>query len=174
MVVALLGLSELEYLHMNSVELSRATDWAKVINTLPSLKELNLSDCSLEPIAPVHEVNTTSSLTSINLSDNNIQSFAILTWILQLKHLVFLDLSGNSFEGPIQLFCNATKLQHVDLSDNYLNSTIPDCMYLSKHLEFLDLSWNFLNGTISSSVANLTSLKQFRLDENHISGKIPK
>lgn len=141
---------------MNSVNLSRATNWAQVINTLPSLMQLNFSGCSLESFPRLDDFNSTTSLTFIDLSQNNIQSSAVLRWILQLRRLVFLDLSGNLFEGPIQLSCNATKLQHIDLSSNDFNSSIPDCLYLSKELEFVDLSDSRLNGTISNSVANLT------------------
>ncbi|KAH6758092.1 hypothetical protein C2S52_023014 [Perilla frutescens var. hirtella] len=167
------GLLKLEHLGMNDVNLSKATNWAQVINTFPSLIELHLSGCSLESIAPLHDANTTT-LAFIDLSLNFFQSSASLRWLLQLSSLAFLDLSFNSVEGSIPPFCNSTKLQHIDLSSNNFNSSIPDWLYLSKDLEVVDMWYNSLSGTISNSIANLTSLHFLNLAENRISGRIPK
>lgn len=107
----MLGLPELEYLNMNGVDLSKAVNWPKVINSHPSLLQLHLKRCNLASMAATNDVNTTS-LTFLDLSSNYFQSSAVLTWTFQFRSLLFLDLSDNSFEGPIPTTTNATKLQH--------------------------------------------------------------
>ncbi|KAL8459256.1 hypothetical protein ACS0TY_036657 [Phlomoides rotata] len=172
----LTGLSRLEYLNMDFVNLSAAYNWAQVITSLPSLVELHFQACSLEYIAPLDYVNSTT-LKHLYIADNNFRyksSISIPRWIFQLHNLLYLDLSNNSFVGSISTISNATKLRHIDLSDNHFYSSIPHWFYLCKHLEFVDLSLNSLSGTISNSVANLTSLNTLRVTSNQLSGKIPK
>ncbi|KAL7084558.1 hypothetical protein ACP275_14G230500 [Erythranthe tilingii] len=140
-------LSQLEHLNMNYVNLSKASNWLQVINTLPSLVELRFGDCGL-------------NFNNAPLNNNISTSLAIL------------DLSGNYFEDPIPTISNSTKLQHIDLSFNNFNS-IPDWLYSLKDLEFLDMSVNYLKGPLSNDIANLTALNTPRLFQNQLSGKIP-
>ena len=64
------------YLNMGAVNLSRIADSAHVVNTIPSLKVLSLSDCSL--------TSANQSLLLLNLTD-----------------LVELSLSANHFDHPV-------------------------------------------------------------------------
>ncbi|KAL8466940.1 hypothetical protein ACS0TY_035863 [Phlomoides rotata] len=164
----------IDSLNMNFVNLSKANNWAQVINYLPSLKELHINYCSLEFMAPLDDVNITTSLNHLDLSVNHFTSITMPPWIFQLRNLLFLDLSSNSFDGPIPTISNATKLQHIDLSCNNLISSIPDWLYLCKDLDFLSLGVNLLSGTISNSIANLTSLNTLLAPDNQLSGIIPK
>ncbi|KAK6144094.1 hypothetical protein DH2020_020914 [Rehmannia glutinosa] len=168
------GLSKLEHLNMNSVNLSKAANWAQVINKLPSLIELHFSYCSLNDNNDNIANNITNSLAILDLSNNHIQSFAIPRRIFQLTNLIFLDLSLNSFEGPIPTTSNTTKIRHFDLFSNSFNSTIPDWLYTCKDLEFVSLRLNHLQGTISNAIANLTSLKTLDLSRNELSGNVPR
>ncbi|KAL7126910.1 hypothetical protein ABFS83_14G218400 [Erythranthe nasuta] len=169
------GLSQLEELNMNYVNLSKQDNWLQVINTLPSLVELRFGYCSLGFVAPLENINNnlSTSLAILDLSYNKFRSFAIPSWIFRLADLTFLDLSGNSFEGPIPNISNTTKLQHIDLSDNKLNSAIPDWLYTCKDLEFAYFSSSSLHGTISKRIANLTSLNTLSFSWNELSGEIP-
>ncbi|KAH6816890.1 hypothetical protein C2S51_000493 [Perilla frutescens var. frutescens] len=176
------GLFKLEYLNMEGTNLSRATDWEKVINSLPSLLELHLSFCSLDFSHHPNTVNLSTSLTFLDLSHqtNGVyytigQSIPVPLWCFQLRNLLFLDLSYDNFGGPIPTTSNATKIQHIDLTMNkFYNSSIPDWLYACTNLEFLSLSGSFLQGKISSAIANLTSLKTLNLGYNQLSGKIPR
>ncbi|KAL8466936.1 hypothetical protein ACS0TY_035859 [Phlomoides rotata] len=168
-----LGLSQLEYLNMDFVNLSRANNWAQVINSLPSLVELHFQSCSLDLIAPLapDDVNVTTSLNHLYLSDNSLSSITT-RWIFQITNLFSLDLSVNSLYGPIPTISNATKLHHINLSENHFNSSIPNWFYLCKDLEYVDLSWNLLSGTISNSIANMTSLNTPLASYNQLSGHL--
>ncbi|KAK6144070.1 hypothetical protein DH2020_020890 [Rehmannia glutinosa] len=171
------GLTKLDHLNMNSVNLNKATNWAQVINKLPSLVELHFSFCSLNNFrTPQNNLNNNiTSLAILDLSGNFFQSFGVLRWIFQLSNLIFLDLNFNFFEGPIPSITNTScKLQHIDLSNNLFNSTIPEWLYFCKGLEFVSLGLNHLQGTISKSIANMTSLKTLDLSRNELSGKIPR
>ncbi|GER46325.1 receptor-like protein [Striga asiatica] len=172
------GLSQLQHLNMNGVNLSRATNWAQqVINKLPSLVELQMSACSLRFIA-VNDVNniSRSNLAIIDLSWNNydfLSNFAnIPQWIFQLSNLINLDMSSNSFHGSIPTMSNTTKLQHIDLSYNNLNSSIPQWIYSCKPLQFFDVSRNELSGNISREIANLCNIQTLSLSHNKLGGEI--
>ncbi|KAL8466942.1 hypothetical protein ACS0TY_035865 [Phlomoides rotata] len=161
------GLSQLEYLNMNFVHLSKVNNWAQVIFSLPSLVELQFQFCSLDFfMAHLDFVNITS-LKHLYLSGARFyeQPSTIMPWIFQLSNLLSLDLSSNNLIGPIPTSSNATKLHRIDISSNYcINSSIPDWLYLCKDLEFVDLSSNLLTGGISNSIANLTALNSLLLN----------
>ncbi|KAL7084541.1 hypothetical protein ACP275_14G229500 [Erythranthe tilingii] len=172
------GLSQLERLHMNSVNLSKADNWLQVINTLPSLLELNFGYCNLDFASPSDDVNNNvTSLAILDFSGNNFikHNLTIEKWIFQLSSLVFLDLSGNYFDGRFPTVSNATKLRHIDLSNNHFNSTIPDRLYSLKDLEFVSIRESYLQGRpLSNGIANLTSLNTLDLYSNQLSGEIPR
>ncbi|CAA0824284.1 disease resistance family protein / LRR family protein [Striga hermonthica] len=173
------GLSKLEYLNMNHVNLSRAANWPQqVITKLPSLFELHLSGCNLNHMAPLNDVNNISHshIAILDISSNYLddESYGIIIprWIFQLRDLIYLDMSFNSLEGPIPTMSNTTKLQHLDLSSNDLNSSIPQWLYSCKHLQYLDLSQNQLSGKIPRKIANLCNIQVLSLSYNELEGEI--
>ena len=119
------GLPLLQHLDMSGVDLSKASDWLQLTNTLPSLFDLRLSYCQLPFIPPTPTVNF-SSLLTLNLSGNHFENTLIPSWIFGLRNLVSLDLSENYFQGPIPIdLQNMTSLRQLDLSLNNFNSSIP-------------------------------------------------
>ena len=168
------GLPLLQHLNMSYVNLSKASDWLQVTNTLPSLFELRLSSCQLSFIPPTPSVNF-SSLVILDLSVNQFENTLILSWIFGLRNLVSLDLSYNQFQSPIPIdLHNMTSLRHLDLSGNYFNHTIPNWFYSFSHLEFLNLHSSNLQGTISNAIGNLTSAISIDLSYNQLGGKLPR
>ncbi|KAL8459503.1 hypothetical protein ACS0TY_036841 [Phlomoides rotata] len=167
------GLSKLEYLNMNVSDLSKATNWAQVINSLPSLLQLHFSSCQLGFVASSIDVNITS-ITHLDLSYNSFSQRAIPRWIFKLQNLEYLDLSFARFVGPIPTISNATKLQHIDLSSNYFDTSIPDWLYFCRELDFVSFGYNSIHGTISNAIENLTSLSSLDLSSNKLSGRIPR
>ncbi|KAL8467138.1 hypothetical protein ACS0TY_036016 [Phlomoides rotata] len=160
---------------MNETDLSKATNWAQVINSLPSLLQLHFSFCQLGFVASSIDVNITS-ITHLDLSYNSFfQGYSALPrWIFKLRNLVYLDLSYNKFVGPIPTISNATKLQHIDLSFNHFNSSIPDWFYFHREFDFVSFGFNSIHGTISNAIENLTSLSSLDLSWNKLSGRIPR
>ena len=69
------GLSSLQYLSLSGVSTSKATThWLQVVNTLPSLVELDLSDCKLQNLPQTLQFVNFASLSVIDLSRNDFNS----------------------------------------------------------------------------------------------------
>ena len=68
------GLPLPQHLDMSYVNLSKASDWLQLTNTLPSLLELQLSYCQLPFIPLVVDVHNMTSLRHLDLSGNNFNS----------------------------------------------------------------------------------------------------
>nr|XP_027068237.1 receptor-like protein EIX2 [Coffea arabica] len=175
----LAGLSNLEHLDMSGVDLSTASNWLEVINTIPSLVEIHLSSCQLD-LSSHHLGRDTfvfhanfSSLTVLDLS-RNFLGHLIPRWIFGLTALASLDLSENWFEGPLSRdLWNLTSLKYLDLSFNHLNGSLPNELIHLNNLISLNLQENHLNGPIPSTVGNCTKLKYLSLNDNALSGSIP-
>ncbi|TQD85985.1 hypothetical protein C1H46_028464 [Malus baccata] len=167
------GLSLLKHLDLSSVDLSKASDWLQVTNMLPSLVELDMSDCELHQIPPLPTLNFTS-LVVLDLSGNSFNSL-MLRWVFSLKNLVSLHLSGCGFQGPIpSISQNITSLREIDLSSNSISlDPIPKWLFNKKFLE-LSLEANQLTGQLPSSIQNMTGLTALNLRENEFNSTIPE
>ncbi|KAA8548387.1 hypothetical protein F0562_000071 [Nyssa sinensis] len=167
------GLSLLQHLDMSRVSLDMGHDWPQVINTLPSLVELHLSNCGLRYEGTLPYVNHTS-LAILNLSDNYFVCL-LPSWVFSLHSLISLDLSNAVFQGPIPgSIRNMTNLRNLDLSTNNLTATIPHGLHSLNHLESLDLSDNLLQGRISGDIGNMTSINYIDLSDSGFEGRIPR
>ncbi|WVZ51120.1 LOW QUALITY PROTEIN: hypothetical protein U9M48_002296 [Paspalum notatum var. saurae] len=101
-------LRSLRRLDLHGVDLSSAAGkWPHVVNEMPSLRYLDLSDC--------HLANANQSLPNFNLTN--------LEW---------LDLSRNNF---VHTFWNITRLKHLDVRESGLYGHFPVAMMAS--LQFL-------------------------------------
>ncbi|XP_037419424.1 receptor-like protein EIX1 [Triticum dicoccoides] len=139
----------LQYLGMNSVNLSTIVDWPYVVNMIPSLKSLDLGFCSLPT--------SNQSLPHINLTK-----------------LEKLDLSSNIFAHPMaqSWFWNLTGLQHLYLADTQQYGQAPDALAHMTSLQVLDLSYNRNMGTMTTSFKNLCNLRILDLSYCQIGGNI--
>ncbi|KAJ8529123.1 hypothetical protein K7X08_035958 [Anisodus acutangulus] len=164
------SLLNLENLEMDSVDLSKATNWLQVINMLPSLVDLSLSYCSLHHIQPLLHHNF-SSLETLHLSENMFNS-PVPKWIFNLAKLVSLDLSDCNFTGPFpEGPVNFTSLTTFKASRNSFNYLLPRWLFDLSNLEYLDLHSNDIEGAIPSG--NITKLKDLDLSENNLKSTIP-
>ncbi|KAI3704960.1 hypothetical protein L1987_75190 [Smallanthus sonchifolius] len=192
-------LSSLRWLHhldLSNMDLSQATYWLQVINTLPSLVELHLSHSQLVHIDPyVANLNVTS-LSLLDLSGNDFNNSYVLQWIFSQTSLLSLDLSGCGLHGPIPSsigsFHNLTSLEslHVrgndfmsssvlkglssvggnpislDIRSCGISSSVLGALHNLTSILSLELSSNVLNNTIPASLGNLCNLRHIGLDGN--------
>ncbi|XP_003599894.3 receptor-like protein EIX2 isoform X1 [Medicago truncatula] len=140
--------SSLKYLNLSWIDLHKETNWLQIVNSLPSLLELELSGCNL----------------------NNFPSVEYLN----LPSLVTLSLSFNNFTSHIpDGFFNLTKdLTSLDLSYSNIHGEIPSSLLNLQNLRQLHLSNNQLQGSIPSTLGNLSSLISLSIGSNNFSGEI--
>ncbi|KAI3808923.1 hypothetical protein L1987_24886 [Smallanthus sonchifolius] len=166
----------LYHLDMSGIDLSKAIDWFQVINTLPSLVELHLSDCQLSGIHPhVPSLNVTS-LTVLDISENYFHNTSIPRWIFSLTSLVSLDISSCNFHGPLPSsiygFRNLTSLESLHAYGNYFMNSASVLKGLSSNLKLLDISHCGVSSSVLDSVHNFSSLS-LDLSHNQLTKAIP-
>ncbi|KAF8676340.1 hypothetical protein HU200_047063 [Digitaria exilis] len=131
----------LQYLNLQAVNLSATSaNWPHVVNMIPSLKFIDLSDCFL---------------TSANQTLGQ----------LNLTSLGWLDLSENYFRHQIAScwFWNLTGLKHVNLQFTGMYGHLPPALGSMISLQFLDLSYSILTLPMIS-LKNLCSLRILNLE----------
>ncbi|XP_076920826.1 uncharacterized protein LOC143582060 [Bidens hawaiensis] len=194
------GLRWLYHLDMSGVNLSKASDWHQVINTLPSLVQLHLSNCELSHIHPhVPSINLTL-LSLLDLSFNDFNS-STPPWIFMLTNLVSLDLSGCNIHGiipsSVYSFRNLTSLRFLYLygydfmnsslalkelsNSNLISLDIGSCGTLTllgipTTLEVLVLNSNEYRGSLHHFLCSgaAKEIRDLNLGNNHLSGVIPE
>ncbi|CAD5183539.1 unnamed protein product [Musa acuminata subsp. malaccensis] len=193
----------LKYLDMSYVNLSEATNWFYIINSISTLEVLHLIYVDLPYVpSPLPPFNLTS-IATLDLSWNSNIPSAMLRWLsnatsleylllsgcrsltiesLQvalgaLSNLKGLDLSYNSLQGTILGILNnvsSRDFKHLDLSNNGLSGDIPQTLWRLRRLEYLDLHRNFyFKVHLLALLANLTNLRHLDLGYNLIGGEIP-
>ncbi|KAK4593993.1 hypothetical protein RGQ29_017889 [Quercus rubra] len=174
-----LGLSITEFL----------IDLPNLISNLKSLKKLYLRRCNFTGSYLAHLPNLTQ-ITSLDLSYNNFGGQ--FPWsLLNFEVLTYLDLSGNNFIGQLpEVTTNLTQilssnnssnsqlvnkipsnLEHLLLSRNLLNGTVPSWVYTIPSLRFLCLNYNQFTGHIGDFQHN--SLVVLLLNNNNLHGPLP-
>ena len=168
-------LSSLKYLNLSGIDLHKETNWLQILNTLPSLLEVQLSNCKLGNfmINPSIAYLNLSSLVTLELFGNNFTSHLPNGFFNLTKHINYLDLSYSNIHGEIpSSLLNLPNLRQLYLSNNQLQGPIPDKIGQLAHIQDLDLSSNMLSGSIPSTLGNLSSLNDLSIGSNRFSGEI--
>ncbi|KAG2268612.1 hypothetical protein Bca52824_063167 [Brassica carinata] len=151
--------------------------------TIPSLREVYLSENQLE--GPLEFGNTSSSfeLGTLDLASNNFDG-PIPEDISQFLKLKFIDLSNNSFTGPIPgSMYKLAFLRHLDLSYNKLEGQVPSFLWRIYTLRLSHNSFSSLEelpqAVVSGSDYDLISNSfqgpvQFDLGSNSLHGSLPR
>uniref|UniRef100_K7KD10 Uncharacterized protein n=1 Tax=Glycine max TaxID=3847 RepID=K7KD10_SOYBN len=125
------------------------------------------------------KIRNVSRLYSLDLSSND-QFGPFSTSILQLSTLFVLHFSSNQFNGSVQLnkLLELSLTSFLSLSNNTLDGSIPNSIYIASSLQVFDLSLNNIYGTIISchipyAIPASCSLWILNLHGNLLDGPIP-
>jgi Leucine-rich repeat (LRR) protein len=114
-----------------------------------------------------------SRLEVLYLNDNSINGIIPAAIGQYMPDLRYLDLSYNYLTSSIpRSFCDTTHMRNVDLYSNLFTGTIPDCLGSLMDLRGLDANTNQLTGTIPAALSGLERLEYLALYTNSLSGNL--
>ncbi|XP_058084857.1 receptor-like protein 56 [Magnolia sinica] len=122
---------------------------------------------------------STSNVVQINIFDTRDEGLG--TWypnvslFMQFEELKQVRLCGNQIGGRnlLQAFCELKQLEHLDLSTNSIEGSIPPCLGNMNSLRSLLLSQNQFRGRIPSIFRNLTAIEEIDISYNNFVGVLP-
>lgn len=156
----LAGLTALKSLDISGCQF--APSELRVLEQLPNLEKLILSNCTLSTIADLENL---TGLTYLDLSNNTIRNLEPLMGMTQMKEL-YLQLNAvNSLDALSGMY----ELEKLNISFNAVSSLSP--LGVCGKLKWLDAS----NNTISSvnGIANLQLLETLSLNYNQLTDVSP-
>lgn len=174
-------LSSLQYLSLGGILLGANADWLLVLNMIPSIRVLDLSNCGLTSAnQPLSHLNLTS-LEKLDLSDNLLDQPVASCWFWNITSLRYLDLDYSGLYGQLpSALGGMTSLQYLDLS--YISSNLSMTMKSMKslcNLRILGLDNCFSQGSMTEVIENLprcssaNKLVELSLGSNQLTGDIP-
>ncbi|KAM0028249.1 putative leucine-rich repeat domain superfamily [Helianthus debilis subsp. tardiflorus] len=180
-MIWIFGLTSLEHLHLNVVNLSGARNLDIVLYMIPSLKEVSLSACGISnaDLGPLQ--NSSTSLSKIKHLDLSYNYFKgeLPHFFQNMTSLQFLDLSSTFDFSQTWNFVNTLsmipsllelRLKNCNINETYLSHTLHNFSTLP-NIHHLDLSSNELRGPIPTFHGKLTKLY---LSGNFLNGSIPE
>ncbi|KAK3411624.1 hypothetical protein EUGRSUZ_I00366, partial [Eucalyptus grandis] len=171
------NLSSLRYLDLSGWSLwepSLSTEKLQSLSTFSNLKYLDLSYTSLiNPKEWLSSINMLSSLECLLLTGCDLED-ASASLLVNFTTLRFLDLSENFINSSIPpWFQNFSKLEHLDLSDNDLQGKFPTSILENNQgLRFLGVSSNRMEGQLLKNSSIFCNLQVLMLSSNKFSGRI--
>ncbi|KAM6574169.1 hypothetical protein CsatA_022496 [Cannabis sativa] len=192
------NLSMLEELYFDGVNMSTSgSEWCQDLSSsLPNLRVLSFSDCSLSGPFDQSLVKL-QSLSVIRLDNNDLLSrvpefLANFSWLSTLSlhscqlygafpgelfkvpTLMTLDLTDNVLlSGSLPEFPRNNSLRKLMLPFTNFSKELPSSIGNLWNLSTLDLSFCHFSGTIPSSISKLTQLSNLQLSFNNFTGPIP-
>ncbi|KAM3318661.1 hypothetical protein ACQJBY_036055 [Aegilops geniculata] len=152
-------LTSLEHLDLSNVSLSATVHWLPVVNMLPSLKVLRLSNCYLRTSSTSLQLPNLTSLETLDLSHNSFYTHITPNWFWGLTSLKYLDISSNGFHGQFpEEIGNMTSIVELYLSSNDLVGMIPSNLKNLCSMEVFFAYENNINGSITELFLRLPSL----------------
>ncbi|KAJ1276011.1 hypothetical protein BS78_05G181200 [Paspalum vaginatum] len=181
----------LQYLSLSYINLTMVLDaWAHVVNMMPDLRVLDLSNCWLTSAnQSLPHLNNLTKIERLDLSGNYFQHPVASCWFWNLTSHRYLGLGRTHLYGQFHHALGGMRaLQVLDfsLSDGtnspYITNVAPlDIMTADMrnlcNLEILILSSSYMDGNITKLFERLpkcsTKLKELHLDTNDFTGVIP-
>ncbi|XP_062079930.1 receptor-like protein EIX1 [Humulus lupulus] len=141
------------------------------LKTQIDISKLDLSNSEIHDEIPNWFFSQTLTLHFLNLSSNQFRG----TIPPYLSNFTALFLSNNRFINVKTFLCYPIQglIQLLDISNNMLNGSLPDCQWNMKDLIFLKLDSNNLSGVIPRSIGSLSKIQHLLLGHNNFSGNLP-
>ncbi|KAD2804351.1 hypothetical protein E3N88_37728 [Mikania micrantha] len=177
------NLSRLRYLDLRSIFIfddgganfpAPIVDDLRWVSSLSSLRYLDLSGITIGNHTDwFHPVNMLPSLLTLNLADTGITNIPS-TQFVNFTFLNSLDLSMNYINSTIPIWLsNLTGLMHLNLKENSFHGKIPDFIGTFNALASIDLSYNSFKTLFPNLLCNLSSLVRLDISNNMFSGPVP-
>ncbi|KAM0042357.1 putative non-specific serine/threonine protein kinase [Helianthus debilis subsp. tardiflorus] len=172
------NMTSLTFLDVSRYYLSLAWNSVNLVNMIPSLSELHLSECGLHnaPFSPTYlNSSAHSNIQYLDLSDNSIEG-RFPSELMNITSLKVLDLTYNSLNSSIPVMPNLLKL---DVSDNKFEHIELVGIWRQCHLKELSLTYNHFGGEMIGPSSNTSECSNYALevleaDENDLNGLIPE
>ncbi|GLU08482.1 hypothetical protein SLE2022_253930 [Rubroshorea leprosula] len=161
------GLGHLEVLDLSGTDISY--NIISYLARLPALKTLIQKGSRLNVNQSTRGFHNLSNVEELFL-DYSILPTNFIRGIGALTSLKVLSLWGCGLSGSLTRkgLCELTRLQILDIGNNFLGGALPSCLANLTSLEGLNLDPNFFSGDIALSPLNkLTSLHYLSLSNNH-------
>ncbi|KAG8384611.1 hypothetical protein BUALT_Bualt04G0135900 [Buddleja alternifolia] len=165
------GMEKLEVLDLEGNSISGSLPAR--FSGLKNLKVLNLGFNEIFGGIP-SSLSNCVGLQVLNLAGNQVNG-SVPSFIGGFKDLRGLYLSFNLLSGsiPVEIGDSCGKLEHLDLSGNYLAEGIPKSLANCRGLKTLLLYSNMLEEVIPSELGELTQLEVLDVSRNNFGGAIP-
>ncbi|XP_062151716.1 receptor-like protein 6 [Alnus glutinosa] len=208
-------------LHSLDISGNQLSEFPNFLRNQHELEYLNLSNNEIHGQVPEWMWNTSStSLQILDLSNNFLTGFGHHLIFLPWTRLQVLDLKSNLLQGSLpippvstfifsisnnsltgnipELFCNLSSLKVLDLGNNNLSDSLPQCLdnfgaslsvldlrknkfqgsipdtwIRSQYLSIINFSQNKFQGHLSRSLAECTMLTVLDLSDNQFNDKFP-
>ncbi|KAK3444987.1 hypothetical protein EUGRSUZ_A00568 [Eucalyptus grandis] len=109
----------------------------------------------------------------LDFSSNNFSSVLQDDIGKHLHNTIFFSLANNHFHGPLpESICQAQSLTVLDISNNHLMGTIPQCS-MWENLKVLNIRNNNLTGGIPHTFPGTCLLRTLDVNGNLLTGKLP-
>ncbi|VVA11216.1 Hypothetical predicted protein [Prunus dulcis] len=147
------------------------------LSHLSSLRYLNMSSLNFSKVVNwPHSISKLPSLVELQLSSCSLPNVNLrsLSFLNSSTSLEVLELSDNFLNSSIFYWMAniSTSLVHIGLMGDQLQGLIPDVFSNMISQTSLDLSYNQLEGGIPKSFRNLCRLESLNLRENKLSDKL--
>ncbi|XWS27361.1 hypothetical protein CRYUN_Cryun26dG0108700 [Craigia yunnanensis] len=182
-------------LFLLSLSSCNITEFPNFLTIQENLTVLDLSNNIIQGQISKQETNWGKKLIYLDLSKNFLTGLDFYPW----TNVEILNLGSNLLQGPLLVpppctsvlllsknkligeippsICNLVSMEILDLSDNNLSGTIPECLGLNVfkfNLRVLDLQMNKFHGNIPDFFVEDNTLRTLNLNNNDFDGPLPK
>jgi Leucine-rich repeat (LRR) protein len=159
--------SGVEMMHIQQNHISRIEEMRSLLDALPMLRFLDLSNNKLEEI-PFGALRGHGTLEQLHLNNNRLRVID-RDGFMAMPGLRELRLKNNSLSDVLPMpFWNLPNLKGLDLSENNFRKVSPNLLLGLPSLRRLDMSNNFLNMIEPTALINTRLLETVNISHNEI------